>query len=107
MSRPIHMAGFGVTTEDQRRHSKPDILLTNFMMLKMLMTWQKERDRQVNSNAKGLDYVVLDELHTYRERQGADVATMPIRRLSTFQGEKEVTENTGDAPVVATPQPLR
>lgn len=62
------------------RHSKPDILLTNFMMLELLMTRQSERDRQVITNAEGLDFIVLDELHTYRGRQGADVA-MLVRRL--------------------------
>jgi ATP-dependent helicase YprA (DUF1998 family) len=65
---------------DRIRHAKPDILLTNFMMLELLMTRQSEMDRQVIDNAEGLDFIVLDELHTYRGRQGADVA-MLIRRL--------------------------
>ncbi len=58
----------------------PDILLTNFMMAELLMTRQSEVDRQVISNAQGLDFIVLDELHTYRGRQGADVAVL-VRRL--------------------------
>lgn len=62
------------------RTGKPDILLTNFMMLELLMTRQSEDDRQVISNAEGLDFLVLDELHTYRGRQGADVA-MLMRRV--------------------------
>jgi hypothetical protein len=49
-------------------------------MLELLMTRQSERDRQVIANADGLNYIVLDELHTYRGRQGADVA-MLVRRL--------------------------
>lgn len=53
---------------------KPDILLTNFMMLELLMTRQSKTDSTVIENAKGLDFIVLDELHTYRGRQGADVA---------------------------------
>ena len=61
-------------------NAKPDILLTNFMMLELLMTRQDELDRAVISNASGLDYLVLDELHTYRGRQGADVA-MLVRRV--------------------------
>ena len=32
------------------------------------------------ANAHGLDFIVLDELHTYRGRQGADVA-MLVRRV--------------------------
>ncbi len=60
--------------------AKPDILLTNFMMLELLMTRQDELDRAVIANAEGLDFLVLDELHTYRGRQGADVA-MLVRRV--------------------------
>lgn len=62
------------------RRSKPDILLTNFMMLELLMTRQNERDQNVIANAERLDFLVLDELHTYRGRQGADVA-MLVRRV--------------------------
>src|SRR5262249_54282697 len=60
--------------------AKPDILLTNFMMLELLMIRQSELDRAVIANAHGLDYLVLDELHTYRGCQGADVA-MLVRRV--------------------------
>ena len=65
---------------EQIRKDKPDILLTNFMMLELLMTRQSELDRQVIENAQGLEFIVLDELHTYRGRQGADVAVL-VRRL--------------------------
>ena len=50
------------------------------MMLELLMTRQNELDRAVIGNAQGLDFIVLDELHTYRGRQGADVA-MLVRRV--------------------------
>ena len=62
------------------RHNPPDILLTNFMMLELLMTRQDELDRKVMTNCEGLQFLVLDELHTYRGRQGADVA-MLVRRV--------------------------
>ena len=65
---------------EQIREAKPDILLTNFMMLELLMTRQNPLDQAVIGNAQGLDFIVLDELHTYRGRQGADVA-MLVRRL--------------------------
>lgn len=58
----------------------PDILLTNFMMLELLMTRQNEVDRKVMANCAGLNFLVLDELHTYRGRQGADVALL-VRRV--------------------------
>lgn len=58
----------------------PDVLLTNFMMAELLLTRQDETDARVIENAKGLEFIVLDELHTYRGRQGADVAIL-VRRL--------------------------
>lgn len=57
----------------------PDILLTNYVMLELILTRKQERDTLVNA-AQGLRFLVLDELHTYRGRQGADVA-MLVRRV--------------------------
>jgi len=81
--RPTFARYTGQETPEERelvRQAKPDILLTNFMMLELLMTRQSPLDRAVISNAQGLDFLVLDELHTYRGRQGADVA-MLVRRV--------------------------
>jgi hypothetical protein len=50
------------------------------MMLELLMTRQGERDREIINSAINLDFLVLDELHTYRGRQCADVA-MLVRRV--------------------------
>jgi ATP-dependent helicase YprA (DUF1998 family)/very-short-patch-repair endonuclease len=57
----------------------PDILLTNYVMLELMLTRPLERKSLITS-AANLSFLVLDELHTYRGRQGADVA-MLIRRL--------------------------
>ncbi|MEU8102200.1 DEAD/DEAH box helicase [Nonomuraea muscovyensis] len=70
--------------EDRREkesvlNKKPDILLTNYMMLEYLLTRPAER-RELIEAARGLRFLVLDELHTYRGRQGADVALL-VRRL--------------------------
>ncbi|MGO9062088.1 MAG: DEAD/DEAH box helicase [Candidatus Binataceae bacterium] len=81
--RPTFERYTGQEEQDEReriRELRPDILLTNFMMLELLMTRQNSLDQTVISNAQGLEYIVLDELHTYRGRQGADVA-MLVRRL--------------------------
>jgi hypothetical protein len=81
--RPTFDRYTGQEDDSERRRvgeRQPDILLTNFMMLELLMTRQNDLDRTVIGNAEGLDFVVLDELHTYRGRQGADVA-MLVRRL--------------------------
>jgi len=56
----------------------PDILLTNYVMLELILT--RPRDRQLVRAAHGLQFLIFDELHTYRGRQGADVA-MLIRRV--------------------------
>src|SRR5262249_35565125 len=66
----------------------PDILLTNFMMLELLMTRQERIDRQVIDNCAGLRFLVLDELHTYRGRQGADVAMLVRRVRERLQPDK-------------------
>lgn len=58
----------------------PDILLTNFMMLELILTRYEDVDRRVVDHCQGLEFLVMDELHTYRGRQGADVA-MLVRRL--------------------------
>ena len=81
--KPTFRRYTGQENQDERdliRQTKPDILLTNFMMLELLMVRQNQRDRDVIANADGLEFIVLDELHTYRGRQGADVA-MLVRRL--------------------------
>ncbi|MBF0140164.1 MAG: DEAD/DEAH box helicase [Magnetococcales bacterium] len=60
--------------------SPPDILLTNYVMLELIMTRHDPADQAVIKHAAGLRFLVLDELHTYRGRQGADVA-MLVRRV--------------------------
>jgi len=80
----------GQESQEERekiRSSPPDILLTNFMMLELLMTRQTDLDRKVIENCAGLRFIVLDELHTYRGRQGADVALL-MRRLGVDLGPK-------------------
>jgi superfamily II DNA/RNA helicase/very-short-patch-repair endonuclease len=72
----------GQESEDQRAQilaSPPDILLTNYVMLELLLTRPDERKALIGA-AHTLKFLVLDELHTYRGRQGADVA-MLVRRV--------------------------
>lgn len=70
------------SNEERERIAKnpPDILLTNYVMLELIMTRFLETDKAVRRHSAGLRYLVLDELHTYRGRQGADVA-MLVRRV--------------------------
>ncbi len=62
----------------------PDILLTNYVMLELILT--RPFEASLVRSAKGLQFLVFDELHTYRGRQGADVA-MLIRRVRDLVGE--------------------
>ncbi len=82
-ARPVTFARYtGQESEEERARilaDKPDILLTNYVMLEYLLTRPLER-RDLISAARGLRFLVLDELHTYRGRQGADVALL-VRRL--------------------------
>ncbi|KAF3462129.1 DEAD/DEAH box helicase [Ralstonia pseudosolanacearum] len=61
------------------REHPPHVLLTNYMMLELLLTRTAERTIR-DSIYENLKFLVFDELHTYRGRQGADVA-MLIRRI--------------------------
>lgn len=56
----------------------PDILLTNYMMLELMLL--RKEDCSIIDRCHGLQFLVLDELHTYRGRQGSDVALL-LRRL--------------------------
>lgn len=80
---PVTYARYtGQESEDERRRilsDPPDILLTNYVMLELVLTRPEER-RSLIRAADGLRFLVLDELHTYRGRQGADVA-MLVRRV--------------------------
>src|SRR5436190_9315988 len=50
------------------------------MMLELLLTRMDPNDERLIAAAEGLRFLVLDELHTYRGRQGADVALL-VRRV--------------------------
>ena len=81
--KPVVRRYTGQESQEERQRiadNPPDILLTNFMMAELLLTRQDALDTKVIDNASGLEFIVLDELHTYRGRQGADVAIL-VRRL--------------------------
>lgn len=81
---PVTYARYTGQENDEARQklaaNPPDILLTNYVMLELMLTRHSAPDPQVMAQAKDLRFLVLDELHTYRGRQGADVA-MLVRRV--------------------------
>ncbi|MBT9258206.1 MAG: DEAD/DEAH box helicase [Clostridiales bacterium] len=80
---PVRFAKYtGQEKEPERLEildAPPHILLTNYMMLELILVRPRER-HFVDRAVAGIDFLVFDELHTYRGRQGADVALL-IRRL--------------------------
>lgn len=57
----------------------PDILITNYVMLDRLLT--KERTRSMfTCSAQTLQYLVVDEIHSYRGTKGANLCLL-LRRL--------------------------
>jgi ATP-dependent helicase YprA (DUF1998 family) len=80
------------------RSNPPDILLTNYKMLDMLLL--RSEDRPLFEGAgHSLRYLVLDEFHTYDGAQGTDVA-MLLRRLGMALGTTGIDGPlTGIAPV--------
>ncbi len=96
----------GQETEEQRNRiieQPPDILLTNFMMLELILTRVKEQ--ALIRAAQGLRFLVLDELHTYRGRQGADVA-MLVRRVREFMRADQM-QCVGTSATLAAPGTLQ
>lgn len=67
------------------RQSPPDILLTNYRMLDFLLMRPEDAPLWRKNRPGTLQYLVLDELHTYDGAQGSDVACL-IRRLKARLG---------------------
>lgn len=87
---PVTFARYTGQESDEEKNrimaNPPDILLTNYVMLELVLTRPQERKTLVQA-AKGLRFLVLDELHTYRGRQGADVAMLVRRVRNALEAE--------------------
>ena len=93
---PIRFAAYTGQTGDEERadivKNPPDILLTNYMMLELLMTRHGEANLR-DSIFQSLEFLAFDELHTYRGRQGADVSYL-IRRIRAASANPLTTMGT-------------
>ena len=85
---------FGVYTGQQNQREReailtnpPDILLTNYVMAELILT--RYIDKALVRAMSSLRFLVLDELHTHRGRQGADVA-MLVRRIREATGASDM-----------------
>jgi hypothetical protein len=59
----------------------------NYVMLERVIT--RVEEKKLVQAAKNLSFIVLDEMHTYRGRQGADVALL-MRRLRDLVGAPDM-----------------
>ncbi|PWI08095.1 RNA helicase [Streptomyces sp. NWU339] len=87
-----------LTRREEMRQSPPDVLITNYKMLDLLL--QRGEDRPLWEDAE-IAYVVLDEFHTYDGAQGTDVA-MLLRRLAAATGRSAPGRPLGSICPVAT-----
>ncbi|HEX3964819.1 MAG TPA: DEAD/DEAH box helicase [Trebonia sp.] len=87
-----------LTERSDIRRARPDILITNYKMLDLLL--QRADDLPL-WEAADIRYVVVDEFHTYDGAQGTDVA-MLLRRLAAATGHAEPGRPLGRICPVAT-----
>ncbi|MGI5324453.1 DEAD/DEAH box helicase [Actinomadura nitritigenes] len=87
-----------MTERSEIRRNPPDILITNYKMLDLLL--QRGDDVPLWKDANPA-YVVVDEFHTYDGAQGTDVA-MLLRRLAAVTEKAEPGRPLGDICPVAT-----
>ena len=92
-----------MTQRSEIRRNPPDVLLTNYKMLDLLL--QRPEDLPLWESG-ALRYVVVDEFHTYDGAQGTDVA-MLLRRLAAVTGQTRPGAPLGDICPVATSATLR
>jgi len=76
-----------VLSRTEIRQNPPDILMTNYVMLDLLLTRFEDRKLFPPEHRGQLRFLVLDEMHTYKGHRGADVACL-IRRLKQRTGTK-------------------
>ena len=70
----------GQQEREKMQQTPPNIILTNYMMLELLMTRAGDEQRLRDCFLANLHFLVFDELHTYRGMQGSDVSFL-IRRI--------------------------
>ena len=87
-----------LTERSEIRSQRPDILITNYKMLDLLL--QRGEDLALWQDAD-IAYVVVDEFHTYDGAQGTDVA-MLLRRLAAATNHSQPGKPLGNICPVAT-----
>lgn len=102
---PITYAKYTGETRGQDRtdvqNHPPHVVLTNYVMGELLLVRPEDKSL-LDKSRGGLRFLVFDELHTYRGRQGADVA-MLIRRLKERAAGPDLVQVGTSATMVSHP----
>ena len=102
---PLRFARYtGETPNEEREHLRrepPHLLLTNYVMAELLLDRPEDEPFiHPRPDARAPFFLVFDELHTYRGRQGADVALL-ARRLRARLERPQVIHVGTSATLVA------
>lgn len=93
---PIRFARYtGDTTDHERidiQTNPPHIILTNYVMAEFFL--MRPEEHKMFAGGEGLRFLVFDEIHTYRGRQGADVAILARKLRERFSGSKLINIGT-------------
>ena len=88
---PIRVARYtgqeSLSQKSDIQNNPPHILLTNYVMLELMLSRVHE-EKLVQSPV--LKYLVLDELHTYRGRQGQDIPILCIGTSATMSTQGDL-----------------
>ena len=79
-----------IENRDVLRERPPDILLTNYKMLDLLLTRPIDAPLWRHNVAGLLRYLVVDELHTFDGAQGTDLACLIRRLRARLQADDEL-----------------
>jgi ATP-dependent helicase YprA (DUF1998 family) len=89
---PVRFAQYTGQVRDEARNAiiddPPHILLTNYVMLEYMLIRPAERTL-IGLTTREIAFLVVDELHFYRGRQGADVS-MLLRRVRQHAGRHDL-----------------
>jgi len=91
-----------VLSRQEIQERPPDALMTNYVMLELLLT--RFEDRRLFATPGTLRFLVLDEVHTYTGKRGADVAAL-VRRLKQHTGTTGRLRCIATSATVETPSP--
>lgn len=79
-SQPVMTKDRVITDREVMREDPPDILITNYKMLDLLLQRVEDKPLWRFNTPETLRYLVVDELHTFDGAQGTDLACL-LRRL--------------------------